>query len=68
MVSQLVVLQMHMHNPLFGLQMCIFFLKLPQGLYYVSVTSKGSGKTALMHRLVSAFPGRLCTKYPFLIC
>ena len=29
-----------------------FCLKLPQGLYYMSAKSKGSGKTALMHRLV----------------
>ena len=35
-----------MHSPLLGL--C---LKLPQGLYYMSANSKGSGETALMRRL-----------------
>ena len=40
-------------------------LKLPQGLYYMSANSKGSGETALMRRLAWAFAGRLCDKYPF---
>ena len=32
------------------------------------VTSKGSGKTGFMRRLVGAFAGHLCNKYPFLSC
>ena len=36
----------------------VFRLKLSQGLYYISVNSKGSGETALMRRLARAFAGR----------
>ena len=38
----------HLQSPI-GAKSCIFCLKLPQGLYYMSANSKGSGKTALMH-------------------
>ena len=37
---QFVVLPMHIRSPLFGLQTCVFCLKLPQHLYYMSVNSK----------------------------
>ena len=36
---------------------------LPEGLYYMSANSKGSGKTALAW----AFVGCNCDKYPFLM-
>ena len=48
MVFLFVVIQMSMKSPQFGLQFC---LKLPQGLYYMSADSKGSGGTVLMCRL-----------------
>ena len=38
---------------------------LPQGLYYMSINSKGSGDTALMRRLTRVLAGHLCDKYPF---
>ena len=34
----------------------------------MNVNSKGSGETALVCRLARAFSGRLCDKYPFLMC
>ena len=46
----------------------LFCLNLSQGPYYMSANSKGSGETAPMHRLVSAFAGRLCDEYLFLMC
>ena len=57
-----------MHSLLFWLQTCFFRLQLPQGSYYMSANSKGSGKTALKCRLALAFTGHLCHKYPFLMC
>ena len=66
MVFQFVVLRMRSLQ--FGLQTCSFCLKLPQGLYYMSAISKGSGKTELLCRLAGAFGGRLCDKYLFLMC
>ena len=45
-------------------------LQFPQVPYYMYMTanSKGSGKTALMRRLIWAFAGRLCGKYSFPMC
>ena len=57
---------MRMRSPLFGLQMYVVCLKLPQGLYYMSANRIGSGETALMRRL--AYAGRLCDKNHFLMC
>ena len=57
MVFGFVFLQMCMHNPLNGLLAYGFCLKLPQGLYYMFVNCKGSGKTGLICRLVGAFAG-----------
>ena len=65
MVFWFVVVQMRMHKPLFGLQICGFCLKVPQGLYFMSATSKGLGETALMRRFAWAFADRPCDKYPF---
>ena len=42
-VFPFVVLQMRMRGPLFEQQTCVFCLKLPQGLHYISANSKGSG-------------------------
>ena len=44
----------HVQFPIWAADMH-FCLKLPQGLYYMSVNSKGSSETALMHRLIWAF-------------
>ena len=52
LVFPFVVCQLRMHCALFGLQTCVFCLKLPQGLYYISAINKCSGETALMRRLV----------------
>ena len=41
----------HEQYPIWATDMHFFCLKLPQGLYYMSVNSKGSGETALMSRL-----------------
>ena len=38
---------------LFWLETCDLCLNIPQGLYYVSANSKGSGETALMRRFAS---------------
>ena len=43
-------------------------LKLPKGLHYMVANSKVFGETALMRRLALIFAGRLCDKYPFLMC
>ena len=67
MFLRFVFLQMRMHGPLFGLQICLFCLRLPQGTYYMSANGNGSGETALMHRLPSAFAGHLYVKNPFLM-
>ena len=67
MVFRVVVLQMCIRSTFLGLQKCIVCLKLSQGAYYMS-NSKGSGKTAQMRSLASAFAGRLCDKYSFLMC
>ena len=56
-----------MCSPLFGLQTCIFCLKLPQGLHYMSANSK-----ALMRlRLCAGSPDPLLVAYAkstFLTC
>ena len=50
-----IVVQMLMHRPLFGLQTCIFGLKLPQGLFYMSADSKGSGSAVSPEPLLIAY-------------
>ena len=50
-VFRFVVLQMRTSSPIFGQQACVFCPKLPEGLYYTSANSKGSGEIALMRRL-----------------
>ena len=50
---------------LYGLQACIFRLKLPQALFYVSEKRKCSGETTLMRRIARYSAGRLCDKYLF---
>ena len=52
MVFRFVVLQRRMRSPLFGLQISMFCLKLPQGFYYMSANSNDSGETVLMRRFV----------------
>ena len=39
-----------------------------RGLYYMSANNKLSGQIEVMSRLPWAFAGRLCDKYPFLMC
>ena len=48
---------------------CFVFLKIPQGIYYMSANSKGSDEP-VQHkiRLAWAFAGLLCEKYPFIMC
>ena len=65
---RLVLLQVRIRSSLFGLQICVFYLKLPQGLYKMCAKSQSSGEIALMGRLNSAFAGRLCDMYLFLMC
>ena len=51
------------------IQTCVCFLKLPQGLYYMPVSSKGSGETALINAQARLnIADRLCDKYHFLMC
>ena len=59
-------LQMLMRTPLFEWQTCTFCLKLPQGLYYMSANSKGSGEAAPMLAWFNA--GCQCDNYPFPMC
>ena len=49
MIFRFVVLPLRMHSLLFGLHIYVLYLKLPQGLYYMSANSKGSGETTLKH-------------------
>ena len=50
---------------IFGLQICVVWLKLSDGPYYMSVNSKGTGKTVILRRLTWTFAGFLCNKYTF---
>ena len=54
-------------EPLNGAKEMDFCMKLPQAHYYKSANSKGSGETALMHRLAWAFAGRLSDNDHFLM-
>ena len=60
MIFLFVGLPMCMSSHLFGLQTCVFCLKLSQGHYCMSANTKDSGKTALMCRLPWAFAGCIC--------
>ena len=44
-----------------------FYRKLPQGLFYMSANSKGSGEPAFMCRPARALADRL-RKFPFRMC
>ena len=69
MVFVFVVLRMRMRSHQFTLgYRRAFCLKVPHGLYNMFANSKGSSKTELMCRLGLAFGGRLCDKYPFIVC
>ena len=63
-----VVLQRRMHSPCLDYRHALFCLKLPQGPFYMPANRNGSGKTAVMYRLVWACASYLCDKYPFLMC
>ena len=69
MVYLFVVLRMRMRSHQFTLgYRRAFCLNVPHGLYNMFANSKGSSKTELMRRLGLAFGGRLCDKYPFIVC
>ena len=68
MVFRLVVLQMRMRSPLFGLLICIFFswsfLKVSTNVW----NRKGSGENSIVGRLTWVFPGRICDKFSISMC
>ena len=57
----------HAQSPIWAKDMR-FCLKLPKGLYFMSVNSKGFCETALMRTLTLTFTGHLCDKYLFIMC
>ena len=55
-------------SPIWVIDMRFVCLMRPHRPYYMSANSKGYGETALLRRLAPAFAGRLCNKYPMVMC